>query len=331
MNRERWLKYRLLNGAQSVLLVGALAGLLAWLGAWIGGPAMAWMAFIATLVLYWVGPNVAPSTVLLGRYHARVIHPAEAPGLYETVRRLSERAGLAARPRLYLQMGGGINAFTLGARDDAAIVIGDGLLQTLSRRELTGVLAHEISHIAHGDLRLMSFADLAGRVTLALAWTGQLLIIASLPALLLGETLVSLWTILFLLLAPTVSALLQLALSRVREFNADLTASHLLGDPGPLIDGLRRLEMLQRRVRGWDWFTLRPGGGGGGGNSLLRTHPATPARITRLESLRQDPSFPWDDPFAPHGPRGDPRDPSRRRIPVIAHERSPLEAHRRRG
>lgn len=327
MNRERWLKYRLLNGAQSVLLVGALAGLLAWLGAWVGGPAMAWMAFSATLVLYWVSPNVAPSTVLLGRYRARVIHPAEAPGLYETVRRLSERAGLAARPRLYLQMGGGINAFTLGARDDAAIVIGDGLLQTLSRRELTGVLAHEISHIAHGDLRLMSFADLAGRVTLALAWTGQLLIIASLPALLLGEAIVGVGTILLLLLAPTVSALLQLALSRVREFNADLTASHLLGDPGPLIDGLRRLEMMQRRVRGWDWFTLRPGGG----NGLLRTHPATPVRIARLESLHQDPSFPWDDPVAPPGPRGELRDPGRRRIPVIAHERSHLAAHRRRG
>jgi heat shock protein HtpX len=174
-----------------------------------------------------------------------------------------------------------MSAFATGSREDAAIVLSDGLLRRLERRELVGVLAHELAHVANGDIQVMTFADTLSRITSMLALAGQILLILSIPALLLGLETLPLGALLVLLAAPTLSALAQLALSRNREYEADRTAAELSGDPLGLAAALDKLERSQGRV----WEQLMLPGRNLPDPSLLRTHPPTARRIERLVQL----------------------------------------------
>jgi len=167
-------------------------------------------------------------------------------------------------------------------------------LQRLDLRELSGVLGHEVSHIAHADIRVMAFADLATRITSTLSFLGQVLLVISLP-LLLGDYHLDWLPILVLLSAPTLSTLVQLALSRNREFEADRGAAELTGDPEGLAAALGKMERYQGRfLEG----LLTPGRRTPE-PSLLRTHPPAEERIHRLLELRDRPpnyellQLPW--------------------------------------
>jgi heat shock protein HtpX len=165
------------------------------------------------------------------------------------------------------------------------------MLRALEPREINGVLAHEISHIRHNDMWVMGLADLFARLTNLMSFTGQLLLVINLPLLLLGEETISWFTIFVLLLAPTVNALMQLALSRTREFHADLGAAELSGDPQGLALALAKMERMRTAFLEQILFPGRripeP--------SLLRTHPPTKERICRLLKLQgpdnNDPPF----------------------------------------
>jgi heat shock protein HtpX len=163
------------------------------------------------------------------------------------------------------------------------VAVTAGLLRQLNPRELAGVLAHEISHIRHRDLFVMSLADAFSRVTAFLGQAGQLLILLSLPAWLAGMAFPWLGA-LVLLLAPVASALLQLALSRAREHDADVGAVQLTGDPMGLVSALVKLQEKQGR---WLDKVLRPGRGDTQ-PALLRTHPHTQDRIARLRGIAAD-------------------------------------------
>ena len=169
------------------------------------------------------------------------------------------------------------------------ILIGltDGLLRSLTPRELTGVLGHEIAHIANEDLRVMGLADSISRLTHLLALLGQLAIVLSLPTLLLGVTEVNWPALLLLAVAPQLALLAQLGLSRVREFDADRLAAELTGDPHGLASALAKIERVSRSWRAW----LLPGWGNPE-PSWLRTHPATAERIERLLELAPPPAMP---------------------------------------
>ena len=138
-----------------------------------------------------------------------------------------------------------LNAFTVGDREEAVIALTDGMLRRLDLRELAGVLAHEVSHIRNRDLWLMSLADLAGRLTRVMTLLGLGLVIVGLPLWLGGGAQPPVLLILLLLFAPQLTVLLQLALSRAREFDADLDAAGLTGDPDGLISALAKLERYQ--------------------------------------------------------------------------------------
>lgn len=287
MNRERLLAHKLRNNLQSALLVATLALLCAYLAAILGGPTLAYLASIAVVALFFRNPAVSPRLVM-GLYRGRPLAPTEAPRLYAILRELSRRAGLRWMPVLYLVPTRLLNAFTTGGPGDAAIALSDGLLRHMDLREIAGVLAHEVSHIANGDIRVMAFADLVSRITGLLSLAGQVLLLVSLPAWLVTDMEIPWIPILVLLAAPFVSAMVQLALSRNREYEADRSAAQLSGDPEGLASALTKLAYYQRTP----WEQLFLPGRRVPDPSILRTHPPTEERVRRLLDLRDRVALP---------------------------------------
>jgi heat shock protein HtpX len=205
---------------------------------------------------------------------------------------LAERAGLPAVPALYYLPSPVINAFTVGSAGSSAIALTDGLLRHLSPREIAGVLAHEVAHIAHGDLRVMGLADFVSRLTSLFSLTGQFLLLVNLPWLLTAEVNINWPALLLLVFSPQLALLAQLRLSRVREFDADLKAAALTGDPKGLAQALAHIEQASR-----SWRSLLLPGWGNPEPSWLRTHPTTPERIRRL--LELVPATPAPTPWLP--------------------------------
>ena len=212
--------------------------------------------------------SATPSASLVMRLVRAVpISPREASDLYSDLAELSRRAGLSACPRLWWLGTPGINAFAAGQGDGAGIAVSDGVFRTLSRQELVGVLAHEVAHIAAGDTRLMTVGIVLLRVTQVFAMLGLLL--SFLLVSLTGDPeFAPVWLTLMLAVATPAVAVLHLALSRNREFAADLRAAQLTGDAIGLARALERIDMSRREL--------------GASHKWLRTHPPTAQRVDRL-------------------------------------------------
>ncbi len=268
------------NRLHSAVLLAVMGGFLALLGWMIWGLAGIAMLLGAGLGSLLFIPGAQP-TMVMRLYGARPLAPRQAPMLFRALGLLSERAGLPAVPQLFYIPSRTANAFAVGNRDNAAIGLSDGLMRQLNLRELSAVLAHEISHVRYNDLWVMGLADLISRLTRLLSLFGQFLLLLSLPAFLFYEVLVNWFAILLLILAPSLSALAQLALSRTREFEADRGAAELTGDPEALISALIRIERSQG---GWLEQIFLPGRRLPD-PSLLRTHPDTADRIARLREF----------------------------------------------
>ncbi len=278
MNHETFRSHRQSNLLHSVLLLGAMAFLLAWIGQIFFGAAGLVLALVGAAALLTLG-RISPHWVL--RMHrARLLPPHQAPELHRMIGELARRAELPAAPDLYLVPSPAINAFATGNASESAIGVTRGLLASLDRRQLAGVLAHEISHVGHRDLWVMGLAQLLSRMTRTLSLFGQLMLLLAAPALLLGGGQVPWGAVLLVIAAPSASALLLLALSRTREFEADLGAARLTGDPLGLASALERLEA---GAGGW-WRLFFPVPRRRE-TSMLDSHPATAARIARLRSL----------------------------------------------
>lgn len=166
--RHRWL-----NRLQTALLVLTLLGIAAVAGSLLLGDGGLWLALAAAGFTLLLEPAAA-SGLTLRLYGARPLYPDEAPDLWAVLRELAARAGLPAVPVPHYVPSGVVNAFATGSKHHAAIALTDGLLRSLTPRELTGVLGHEIAHIANEDLRVMGLADSISRLTHLLALLGQL-------------------------------------------------------------------------------------------------------------------------------------------------------------
>ncbi len=283
MNIDRGTLYRhqAENWLRGLLLISGLAALLCLIG-WViaGGAGVAWALGLGVILLL-VSARIPPR-LILARSAAQQLPPSAAPVLHAMLQELAARAGLGARPMLWYVPSPELNAFAVGTRNNGAIAVTAGLLRTLPRRALAGVLAHEISHLRHNDTWVMTLAAMLSEVTAWLALIGQLLLLALLPLVLRGDVDLPWLALMLLAIAPTASTLLQLALSRNREFAADLEAVNLTGDPQGLADALSRLEsnrgiwleniFLPRRNH-----TRLP--------RWLRTHPDTGERIERLLAM----------------------------------------------
>ncbi len=283
--------HRMRNALQTALLLAGMGALALVIGRMLLGPGAAWWLAGMTLVAIALAPGLSPMW-MLRLYRARELSPAEAPELHELVARLARRAELPAMPRLFLVPSPILNAFATGSAERPFIAVTDGLLRVMNLRELAGILAHEISHIRHRDLRVMMLADVISRLTASLATLGQLMLLMNLPLMLLSGRGMPWLPLLLLWAAPTLMTLMQLGLSRTREFDADRGAAELTGDPMALAGALAKLERAQG---GWFRRILLPGQGVPE-PSWLRTHPATEERIARLRELARA-IAPADDPL----------------------------------
>ena len=218
------------------------------------------------------GVQAASPRTVLRWMGARAMGRREAPTLQRIAEVLAHRAGLAVAPRLALIPSPIPNAVAMGSADDPVVAVTQGLLRQLPPREVAGVLAHEISHLVHGDVRLLRMADGFSRLTRGAGQLGLLFglfgaVVARLDLVGMG---------LLLALGPPTATWMILALSRQREYAADRAAARLTGDPLGLAIALRRIDAS---TSGWGWArgpAVAPG---------WRTHPATEDRVARLRDL----------------------------------------------
>jgi heat shock protein HtpX len=269
------------------LLVAALTGLLIAIGGAIGGGAL--YIFVALAVLmnvagYWFSDKLA-----LGASRARPLEPGEIPWLEATASDLSARAGVPV-PRLYLIESEQPNAFATGRNPDhAAVAVTRGLLAHLPANEVKGVLAHEFGHIKNRDILVSSIAAMVAGAVSAVASVLQF-------SLLFGGSdeedspLGLLGTLATIIIAPLAAMLLQLAVSRQREYLADATGAALLGRAAPLADALETLERGSRAIP----MNVNPATASmyavnplprQGVATLFMTHPPIEERIRRLRAL----------------------------------------------
>ncbi len=274
-HRRRNLLHSILLVSGMSLIVMASASLIwSWPGALGAG------LFIAALVV--VGPRVPPQAVMR-LYKAVPVDSRHGAQLDRLVKVLSDRAELERPPRLYVIPSTTLNAFAAGSPSNAGIGITEGLLRLLDLRQIAGVIAHEMSHIRNNDLHVMAMADALTRFTQLLAYLGLALAMLNIPALLLGFDAFSWLAILLLYMAPMMSSLLQMGLSRTREYDADLEAAGLTGDAAGLASALGALERYQGRF--WEDLMLPVPSRRIPFPSLLRSHPETADRIARLHAL----------------------------------------------
>lgn len=274
--------HKIRNTVHTLLLFAVMAIVLAYIGFiladWEG---MIW-ALTLSIILLLVAPKVSP-TLVMRMYQAKLLNSSNAWEIHNIVAQLSNRAGLTAIPDIYYIPSSTINAFSVGSKKDPAIGVTDGLLKLLNVREMVAVLAHEISHINQNDMMVMGYADIINRVVSLMALLGLSVLVISLPFYLMGIIYISWSAIFILLLSPTLMSLLQLTLSRTREFNADMEAARLTGDPEGLALALQRIERTQGSFLEKIFLPSKtipeP--------SVLRTHPEVNERIERLLSIRE--------------------------------------------
>ncbi|MFT3670866.1 zinc metalloprotease HtpX [Aestuariivirga sp.] len=215
--------------------------------------------------------------LILNLYKARPLGDNELPELQQVLRQLAKRADLPAVPQLHYVPSRMLNAFAVGTRQDSAIAVTDGLVRGMTLRQITGILAHETAHIANGDLKVMGLADVLNRITSLMSMIGLI----GVPIVFGTGVDIPYVGLFMLIFAPTIGGLLQLGLSRAREYDADLDGVTLTGDPEGLVEALSALENYQRGV--WEGMFLP--GSRVPQPSLLRTHPKTEDRIARLRAL----------------------------------------------
>jgi heat shock protein HtpX len=285
-----WPDHSRRNIMQSAVLLGGIGLLLVIAVSIVWGITGAIVTAAVLGGIFVLAPRVPPEAVMK-LYRATYVVPTRDSQLSSLVEVLAFRAGLTVLPKLYVIPSMTMNAFATGSPEHSAIAITEGLLRRLTLREISGVLAHEISHIRSNDLEVMGLADVMTRFLQLLSYVALGLAVLNLVAMLSGEQVVSWWTIILLYTAPAVSSLLQLGLSRAREFDADREAALLTGDAMGLASALRQLETYTGRF--WEDLMFPVPARRVPQPSLLRTHPTNEERVSRLLSLppetRHDP------------------------------------------
>jgi len=278
------------NRVKTVLLLGALTGLILLLGEVVGGRQGLYLAFLFAAAInfasYWFSDKIA-----LWSAGAQEVSEAEAPELYRMVRSLCQRAGLPM-PKVCLTPEEAPNAFATG-RDPqhAAVAVTQGMLRIAAPEELEGVMAHELSHVAHRDILISSIA-----ATLA----GAIMVLARMAMWFGGRGdddeegggVGIVGMVLLAVLAPIAALLIQMAISRSREFLADEGAARLTRKPWALAGALEKLELAAQQIpmasanpATSHMYIVNPLTGFSFAN-LFRTHPPTEERIARLRAMR---------------------------------------------
>ncbi|MBP7527408.1 MAG: zinc metalloprotease HtpX [Syntrophorhabdaceae bacterium] len=279
-----------MNALKTGVLMITLTVMFLAIGALIGGKSGMTMALVMAFGMnffaYWFSDKI-----VLKMYGAREVTEAEAPELYGIVARLAQRAGLPT-PRVYIIDQDQPNAFATGRNpQNAAVAVTKGILQILAREELEGVLAHELAHIKHRDILVGTIAAaIAGAITYLAQIAQWGMIFGGRSSDEDGEGGSPIAAIVMMIVGPIAAMLIQMAISRSREYGADAGGAAIAGNPVGLSKALEKLQMASQRIpmeangATAHMFIVNPLSGG----SLLRffsTHPPIEERIARLEEL----------------------------------------------
>jgi heat shock protein HtpX len=276
-----------MNTLKTIVLMGILTALAVFVGGVLGGRNGEIMAFgiglITNIGSYWFSDRIA-----LAMSNAQPITPEEAPELSAIVERVAANAGMPV-PKLYMIPSSSPNAFATG-RDPkhSAVAVTEGIMRLLNNRELEAVISHEISHVKNRDVLIATIAAvMAGVVTSIAHWASYFGSARDEE----GRQMNPIFTILLMLLAPIAASLINLAISRSREFEADASGAHICGHPEALASALAKIEQTTQQVpmnnlnpalsslflimpRPETWFA-----------GLFSTHPPTAERIARLQQM----------------------------------------------
>jgi len=281
-------EHRRRNFVQSLALIAGM-GLILALATWMmWGLAGIIGAVVVLSGLVILGPHLPPEAVMR-LYRAQKIAPDADNQLNALLNVLAHRAALPSHPALYVIPSLTINAFAAGSPSHSAVAVTEGLLRRMSMREISGVLAHELSHIRNNDLWVLGIADIITRFLQILSYVALALALMNVIAAIDGHRYVSWWLVALLYLSPLASSLLQLGLSRAREFDADLEAAALTGDPTGLAGALNNLD--QNTGHFWEDLMFPVPARRVPQPSLLRSHPTTEARIDRLMAMSDQPKL----------------------------------------
>lgn len=276
------------NWVKTTILMAAIVALFGAVGAVIGGKSGMFFALLLgggmNFFSYWFSDKM-----VLSMYNAQEVGPASSPYLYNIVRDLAQRAGLPM-PRVYIINEAQPNAFATGrSPEHAAVAATTGILEMLSERELRGVMAHELAHVKHRDILISTIsATMAGAISslanFAMFFGGR--DEEGRPANPIASILVA-------ILAPIAAMLIQMAISRAREFEADAGGAQISGDPNALADALLKIENYARGIpmqtaeahpATAQMMIMNPLSGSDLAG-LFSTHPATQERIRRLRQM----------------------------------------------
>ena len=277
------------NALKTTVLLALLTGLLMWVGQMLGG-AQGLVLGLAFAVVMNFGSYWFSDKIVLRMYGARELSEQDAPELYRIIRELAAGAQMPM-PRVYLIPTESPNAFATGrSPSHAAVAVTEGIMRLLTMQELRGVLAHELSHVRNRDTLISAVAATLAGVVLMVARMAQF-------AALFGgmrrderdEGGGALGLIVTIIVAPLAATLIQLAISRAREYEADATGARLSHDPGALASALEKIAMASGRIplpagpataHLWIVNPLR----GSWLSNLFSTHPPVEERVRRLRS-----------------------------------------------
>ncbi|MGE0440639.1 MAG: zinc metalloprotease HtpX [Gemmatimonadales bacterium] len=271
-----------MNNVRTFMLMAGLMALFLAIGQLVGGQQGLIMALVFGSAMNFI-MFFFSDRMVLRMYGARVISDADAPELYRMVDRLRQRAGLPM-PKVAITNQPQPNAFATGRSPEKAVVaVTTGLLQQLPAEEIEGVIAHELAHIKNRD---MLISTVAAGIAGAIGYLPWLLMFGRRDDEEGGHPLLAFGA---MLLGPLAAAIIQMAVSRQREFEADRVGAEILGRPLPLANALRRLDAMARRIP----MAVPPAAAplaqvnplaamGGGMSKMFSTHPPTEERVARL-------------------------------------------------